>query len=184
MRPMLDRETLRTLTATLGAEVGLQESVQRFEALLALDGDVLDRHHFDPGHVTASSFVAHPRRPAVALVFHRKLQAWLQPGGHVEPADTSHEEAARREVAEETGLSHMEALGIIDLDIHPFPARDDQPAHLHFDLRWGFRAVSEELTVGDGVTGVRWVPFAEAVAMKPSVARPVRRLAGSLDYRS
>lgn len=183
MIPMLDRDALRSAAAILGAENDLAASVERFEALLALESDVLDRLHFDPGHVTASSFVAHPHRPAVALVFHSKLQAWLQPGGHVEPEDPSHESAARREVAEETGLTGLEALGLIDLDIHAFPARDEQPRHLHFDLRWAFRAVSDELTVGDGVTGVRWVPFAEAMTMRPSVARPVRRLAGSLDYR-
>jgi 8-oxo-dGTP pyrophosphatase MutT (NUDIX family) len=181
---MLDREALRRMTAALATEAGLEGSVERFESLLALDRAVFDRHHFDPGHVTASSFVAHPHQPAVALVFHRKLQAWLQPGGHVEPEDTSHETAARREVAEETGLGGLVSLGIIDLDIHTYPARDDHPTHLHFDLRWAFRAVSEELAVGDGVTAVRWVPYAEALTMEPSVARPVRRLAGSLDHRS
>ena len=41
--------------------------------------------------------------PQALLHFHRKLQTWLPPGGHVEKNETPYE-AAVREVTEETGL--------------------------------------------------------------------------------
>lgn len=50
---------------------------------------------------TASAFVVEGGR--VLLIFHRKLDQWLQPGGHVEPRETP-DEAAIREVQEETGV--------------------------------------------------------------------------------
>lgn len=37
------------------------------------------------------------------LIFHRKLQKWVPPGGHLEPNELPHE-CAIREVREETGI--------------------------------------------------------------------------------
>jgi ADP-ribose pyrophosphatase YjhB (NUDIX family) len=45
----------------------------------------------------------------IALVWSKHSQAWLFPKGHVEPNETN-EEAARREIEEETGLSDLEYL--------------------------------------------------------------------------
>lgn len=52
---------------------------------------------------TASVLVLSPDR-RVLLLFHDKLGVWLGPGGHVEPGE-SPDEAALREVMEETGLA-------------------------------------------------------------------------------
>jgi 8-oxo-dGTP pyrophosphatase MutT (NUDIX family) len=52
-------------------------------------------------HFTVAVFVVHRRH--VLLHFHRKLARWLPPGGHIE-ADELPDEAARREVIEETGI--------------------------------------------------------------------------------
>jgi 8-oxo-dGTP pyrophosphatase MutT (NUDIX family) len=60
-----------------------------------------------PGHFTASAFVLHPSGEALLLILHRKLGMWLQPGGHLESSDVDHLGAARREVAEETGVSRL-----------------------------------------------------------------------------
>ena len=139
-----------------------------------------DRDTYDPGHITGSGFVVHPTEQAVVLVEHRKLGRWLQPGGHVESNDPDIEASARREVGEETGLSELIGLGIVDLDVHPFPARDGQPAHLHLDVRMGFVAGSEELAHGDESTGIAWVPFDRVLEMDESLARAVRRL-GAMD---
>lgn len=52
-------------------------------------------------HFTVAVFVVHRER--VLLHFHRKLGKWLPPGGHIE-ANELPDEAALREVLEETGI--------------------------------------------------------------------------------
>lgn len=71
-----------------------------------------------PRHLTASAIVTDAPGEHVALVWHLKGRFWVQPGGHLEDGETSLEAAARREVAEEIGLSGLERIG-------------DGPAMLH-----------------------------------------------------
>ncbi len=51
---------------------------------------------------TVAVFVVHEDR--VLLHFHKKLDRWLPPGGHIEPNELP-DEAAVREVLEETGVA-------------------------------------------------------------------------------
>jgi ADP-ribose pyrophosphatase YjhB (NUDIX family) len=58
----------------------------------------------DPGitrDFTVATFVVHGER--ILLLWHRKLQMWLPPGGHIEPNELP-DDAAIREVAEEAGI--------------------------------------------------------------------------------
>lgn len=171
---------LRILRAHEAADEDEAADLRRIADLLATP-DPFDRERHRPGHVTASAFVLHPSRPAIALIHHAALGRWLQPGGHVEPTDPDVESAARREVAEETGIVRLEGGSLLDLDVHPVPARGPMPAHLHFDVRWRFRAGTDRLEAGEGTLDARWVSLADAVAMERSVARPARKLAGTLD---
>lgn len=59
------------------------------------------RHPY-PHHFTASGIVLHEDH--VLLVFHKRLAAWVPPGGHIEPHEVP-EETAVREILEETGVS-------------------------------------------------------------------------------
>jgi 8-oxo-dGTP pyrophosphatase MutT (NUDIX family) len=146
--------------------------------------DPFSRACFDPGHFTASSFVIAPERDALLLILHAKLGFWMQPGGHVDPEDPDVLSAARREVREETGLQGLERwppgapLGLLDLDIHPIPARREEPEHEHFDLRFLFLSPTLELGDSDEIRGIRWVPFdrVESVRSDASVMRAVTRL--------
>lgn len=119
------------------------------------------RTEFDPGHFTASGFVASPDGTAILLVLHGKLDRWLQPGGHLEPEDDSVETAARREVLEETGVGDLIRMGnsLVRVDAHPIPARPTEPAHKHFDLGMGFQATSNAIGPIDEVIDARWVGF-------------------------
>lgn len=68
-------------------------------------------------HYCASAFVINPYDKKILLVKHADYDKWLQPGGHIEPNETP-EEAAVREVYEETGLK-IKLLG------ERFPREDD-----------------------------------------------------------
>lgn len=60
-------------------------------------------------HVCASVILIEPEDKKILLVHHKKLNKWVQPGGHIEEHEDP-EQAAIREVKEETGLD-IELLG-------------------------------------------------------------------------
>ena len=131
------------------------------------------------GHVTASAWIVSADRSAALLVHHRKLNRWLQPGGHIE-SDTSVHAAAFREAREESGLASLRPRerSIFDLDIHRIPARDDFPAHEHLDVRFLFEADSTEIPdCSTESYAVRWWPLHElSTSMTDeSVLRMVRK---------
>lgn len=169
------RDALRDYRPSDPREAGFRE---RMLALLDARAP-LARSHFEPGHLTASAFVLSPERDAVLLIFHKKLGIWVQPGGHIEPGDVDLAAAARREVAEEVGLELSGPEGrIFDIDIHAIPARKDEPAHEHFDVRFCFQAPTRAFAASDEVADARWVALAEAeqVTTDESVLRAVRKL--------
>lgn len=87
--------------------------------------------HADPVHVTGSAIVVGVR--GVLLIKHKSLGIWLQPGGHVEPAESPWD-GALREAHEETGLPVEFAGGapqLVHVDVHPGPR-----GHTHLDLRY------------------------------------------------
>ena len=92
------------------------------------------------GHLTGSALVVSAQAEQVLLVHHRKLQRWLQPGGHADPGETTGEAVALREAVEETGIGglalHPRAPRPLDVDVHASPAFGGEPAHAHLDLRY------------------------------------------------
>jgi len=101
--------------------------------------DPFDRR-IEEGHLTGSALVFHPSGERILLLHHRKLDRWLQPGGHAEPGERSGPRIALREAYEETGIAglrlHPTAPRPFDLDVHEIPARGRDPRHRHLDLRY------------------------------------------------
>jgi 8-oxo-dGTP pyrophosphatase MutT (NUDIX family) len=160
---------LGALRAHRPADAAETRDLRRFLDFVAAHPDPFDRRIVE-GHLTGSAVVTSADGARVLLVRHRKLQRWLQPGGHAEPGERSGEEVALREAREETGLLELElhprAPRPLDLDVHRFPARGTDPAHDHLDLRYhvvasGTRIVGHPEETDD----VRWFTWDEAVSL-------------------
>jgi 8-oxo-dGTP pyrophosphatase MutT (NUDIX family) len=177
------REGLLEALASYRASGPDDEEVLRRVLVFLDEPDPFRRSH-PVGHVTASAVVARPTGDNFLLVFHRKLDRWLQPGGHVESDDPSVFAAALREAREETGIDTFEApIGdtVLDLNVHAIPAHGTDPAHLHYDVRF-------LLTTGDGLVpspGVAWFSPAEvgAADLDGSLARATLKAALRLAAR-
>ena len=166
-----------SLASVVAASDTERVALERLATLLDGEGDPFDRNIEAPGHVTASAFVLHPDGDRLLLILHRKLQRWLQPGGHVEPSDPTVWDAAIREVEEETGLvASLVGDGPFDVDIHRLSHGGGD--HEHFDVRYLVTAMGEAFA-GDGVDAVRWASLSELEEMEESLQRPARKaLAG------
>lgn len=132
-----DLDVARAILRDYRAPSREQEDV-RARMLAFVDAHPTDAHlrSCAPGHLTASALVVDARRTRALLTFHKKLERWLQLGGHCD-GDANLAAAALREAIEESGI---EGLAIdprpIDLDIHVIPARASEPEHLHLDTRF------------------------------------------------
>jgi 8-oxo-dGTP pyrophosphatase MutT (NUDIX family) len=129
------------------------------------------------GHITGSAWILDAERTHALLVHHRKLDRWLQPGGHAEN-ETDAYAVALREAREETGLQHLRLArpGIYDVDVHRIPARGAEAAHDHYDVRFAFVADrAEPLAVSAESHALAWRPIASLD--RDGVDESVRRLA-------
>ncbi|MBC3786955.1 NUDIX hydrolase [Spirosoma utsteinense] len=136
------------------------------------------------GHITGSAWIVSPDRQQVLLIHHRKLDRWLQPGGHAD-GDSDVAAVALREAQEETGLTSLQlvedATGnvpVFDVDIHTIPARGDIPEHLHYDIRFLVEANPEEaFGFSDEIKNIRWFSAKEAIsyADSESISRMARK---------
>jgi len=130
------------------------------------------------GHVTASAWLVSADSLRVLLTHHRKLDRWLQLGGHLD-GDSCVIAAALREATEESGLRELAIeRALFDLDRHRIPACADEAEHWHYDLRFVVRAAgSEEFVVSAESHALRWCAIdslAEDPEADPSVARMAR----------
>ncbi len=113
----------------------------------------------DIGHVTGSAWVVNSTGSEVLLTHHKKLNRWLQLGGHAD-GNSNVAEVALREAIEESGLVDLVPLweGIFDADIHLIPARVMTKEHFHYDLRFVFRVTgTHEYIISDESNDLKWV---------------------------
>jgi 8-oxo-dGTP pyrophosphatase MutT (NUDIX family) len=153
-----------------------REAVVDFAVFLASHVAVFERSHA-VGHFTGSAWLVSADGARVLLMHHRKLDRWLQPGGHAD-GDADLARVALREVEEESGLSGLTVEGeIFDLDAHRIPGRGSEPEHWHYDVRHVVRAGADEcFTINEESLALAWRAVKD-MANDTSLDASVRRMA-------
>jgi 8-oxo-dGTP pyrophosphatase MutT (NUDIX family) len=151
-------------------------AARQFREFALAHADCLERTCV-PGHLTGSAWLLDGTSRRVLLTHHRKLNKWLQLGGHAD-GDGDLARVALREAEEESGLSDLIVEPeIFDLDRHMIPARGNEPAHWHYDVRFVVHAgESEAFVVTDESHALAWREIAE-IAVDSSVDESVRCMA-------
>jgi 8-oxo-dGTP pyrophosphatase MutT (NUDIX family) len=157
------------------------ETVGRFIDFVSSQPDCYKRE-LQIGHVTGSAWVVNRAGTHVLLTHHKKLNLWVQLGGHAD-GDADVFRVARREAEEESGLDRLEPVSeqLFDIDVHQIPARGNEPAHLHWDLRYAFRtAGGEAYRVSEESHDLRWIEIKslQSVTAEESMLRMSRKWIG------
>jgi 8-oxo-dGTP pyrophosphatase MutT (NUDIX family) len=132
-----------------------------------------------PGHLTGSAWIVDASRTRTLLTHHRKLDKWLQLGGHAD-GETDLLGVALREAREESGLTRLRPVSpaVFDVDRHWIPPRKSDPGHYHYDLRFMIEAdPAEPVVVSNESKDLAWVDVSRVTDLNPeeSMARMVRK---------
>lgn len=130
------------------------------------------RDNNDHRHLTSSVLVMTPDKKEVLLLFHEKLQKWLQPGGHLEEGENPLE-GAMRECLEETNIvATITEENLLDVDIHRIPEYKGIREHDHYDLRFLVLTKKEEVP-----EGLQWIELGDLAhfTKEPSILRMIEK---------
>ncbi|MCP2164330.1 NUDIX hydrolase [Goodfellowiella coeruleoviolacea] len=140
--------------------------VARVRALVERVGDPWRRTI--PLHVTASAMIVHPDSERVLLRWHERQRSWLHVGGHGDPGETDPLAVALREGHEETGLTDLTPWPgpeLVHVVVVPVPAKGDEPAHEHADLRFVLATAEPDAVRPEKPDApLRWLSVSEARA--------------------
>ena len=133
--------------------------IERFRELLAEEPRCFERDCWR-GHITGSAWLVNGAGTHTLLTHHRKLKMWLQLGGHSD-GDPDTAAVALREAREESGLTvRLLSDALFDVDVHPIPARKNDPEHHHYDVRFIMQVVGpEDFVVSQESLDLAWVPI-------------------------
>ena len=113
-----------------------------------------------PGHFTGSAWVISPDKNKILMTHHKKLNMWLQLGGHAD-GEKDLKSVAIKEAKEESGFNNFSILSeeIFDLDIHKIEPMSENPEHLHYDVRFLLEAdpKKQNIIISEESHDVKWI---------------------------
>lgn len=145
--------------------------------------NIFSRRNFE-GHITASGLVISPDKK-VLVVFHNKLQKFLQPGGHIEKDDKNIIFSAMREVREETNLNNIELCSWclnnnspIMIDTHKIPEnkQKNENEHYHHDFMFIFTIKEKKIMLDTNeISDFCWMDINEVIKNDSLVAKGLKK---------
>lgn len=160
--------------------VNLEEQVYkaRFIEFIKGEPECLNRDLLK-GHITVSVWLTDSTLSRVLLTHHKKINRWIQLGGHAD-GDPDLFRVALKEALEESGIPMLEFVKkrVFDIDIHQIPEFDEYPQHLHYDVRFLIRTtISDRYIVSDESIDLKWVNIQEIenFTTEPSIIRMAQK---------
>lgn len=111
------------------------------------------------GHITASAWLVNKDNSKALLMHHRKLNIWVQLGGHCD-GNTDALAVALKEAQEESGIMDIQPVktDIFDIDVHLIPENKKEKAHYHYDIRFLLQVKSDEdFVVNEESHALAWI---------------------------
>lgn len=178
--PTTKLDNLKSLLATYETE-GEKGNYDRLQMLRLLENKGIKAFYREniENHFTASAWIVHPQQEEVLLLHHKKLNKWLQAGGHAD-GEVNLEKVARKEAEEETGLKNLQLVStaIFDIDIHTIPTHKGIPQHDHYDVRFAYFCENKEYTkINSESNHFQWINYkeVETVTQETSILRMVEK---------
>lgn len=110
------------------------------------------------GHITASAWLVNQDNTKVLLMLHKKLDLWLQLGGHCD-GDSDVLRVALKEAQEESGIKDIfvKYESIFDLDVHMIPEIKNVKSHIHYDIRFLLQTKHDIIIKNEESKNLQWI---------------------------
>jgi len=154
------------------------DTSDRFLHFVSAHQDCFERSQLS-GHVTGSAWLLNTTGNCVLLTHHKKLDIWVQLGGHAD-GETNPLAVALREACEESGITDIRAVSneLFDIDIHRIPQRKSEPQHYHYDARFLLQTThSDAFSISEESHALEWVNIAKIATKttEPSMLRMAQK---------
>ena len=160
------------------------EDIEKIAQFVENNPDYLYRSNLK-GHVCSSALVLNEAHTHVLLTHHKKLNHWLQFGGHAD-GDFNLLQVALKETEEESGLSlnQIRILSLLPIFVGAFraPLHKEVPEHVHYDFVYLFQTEGQPTpTVSEESHDLAWVPL-EEITHPPYVHSMVRLITATQEF--
>lgn len=109
---------------------------------------------------------------------HKKLDKWLQPGGHCD-GDSNILNVAVKEAIEESGINEIKTINkeIFDIDTHYIPRTHKELAHYHYDVRFLLKTVNNDNFIKNNESNeLKWFNCSDYLKLDIELERSVTRM--------
>jgi len=102
----------------------------------------------DIGHIVASCWLVNHDNSKALLTHHKKLNEWLQLGGHCD-GNPNVLDVAIKEAQEESGILDIQPLShsLFYIDVHRIPEYKNEKEHYHYNIVFLLQAASDKPTI-------------------------------------